>query len=133
MDAATRTLVRSRAHGRSEYCRLKEDDDVYTFHVEHIIPKKHGGDSGLENLALSCHQCNLHKGPNLAGLDPDSGQIIPLFHPRQQNWQEHFRYQGPRIEGITIIGKTTAFVLNMNDKDRVEARRIYGYGDGPLG
>ncbi len=133
MDASTRTFVRNRAHGRYEYCRLKEEDDVYTFHVEHIIPKKHGGDSIFENLALACHQCNLHKGPNLAGVDPDSGQIIPLFHPRQQNWQEHFRYQGPRIEGITIIGKTTAFVLNMNDKDRVEARRIYGYGDGSLG
>ncbi len=127
MDDTTRSLVHSRADGLCEYCHLREEDDAYSFHVEHVIPKKHRGPSGLDNLALACHQCNLHKGSNLSGLEPDTGKLTPLFHPRQQEWHDHFRYKGPRIEGLTEIGKTTVFVLNMNDEDRVETRSILGY------
>jgi hypothetical protein len=29
-----------------------------------------GGSDDPDNLALACHHCNLHKGPNLAGVDP---------------------------------------------------------------
>ena len=41
MNAATRRLVRERAEFRCEYCRIHEDDEPYSFHLEHIIPKKH--------------------------------------------------------------------------------------------
>ena len=27
-------------------------------------------------------RCNLHKGPNLSGVDPDTGQVVRLFDPR---------------------------------------------------
>lgn len=133
MDDTTRSQVRRRANQRCEYCLLQAEDDPLPLHIEHIIPKKHRGTSDLGNLALACHQCNLHKGPNLSGLDPDTGKLTPLFHPRQQNWEEHFRYRGPRIKGLTAVGRTTVFVLNMNDDDRVAARRLFGYGDVLLG
>ena len=58
MDDAIRSLVRSRANGRCEYCLLHENEDGFVFHVEHIIPKKHRGDSELENLTFACNQCN---------------------------------------------------------------------------
>jgi len=134
MDDATRSQVRSRANERCEYCQLKSEDDPLPFHIEHIIPKKHRGSSELANLALACHQCNLHKGPNLSGLDPDTGKLIQLFNPREQKWLEHFRYtQGARITGLTDVGKTTIFVLDMNEESRVKLRLECGYYDGPLG
>jgi len=58
MDEALRSLVRSRANRNCEYCQLHEDEDNYVFHVEHIIPRKHRGESTPENLALACNQCN---------------------------------------------------------------------------
>jgi 5-methylcytosine-specific restriction endonuclease McrA len=85
MDAATRELVRARAGRRCEYCGIHEDEDlVLPFHVEHIRPRKHGGDDDLANLAFACNFCNLHNGPNLSGIDPDSESIVTLFHSRQQ-------------------------------------------------
>ena len=93
MDEATRILVRKRAGYRCEYCRLHEDDDAYTFHVEHIIARKHGGLDDESNLALACQQCNLHKGSNLSGVDPRSGEIVELFHPRQKFGPRIFRFE----------------------------------------
>lgn len=67
MDAATRRLVQARAGLRCEYCRIIEGDEPYAFHLEHIVPKKHGGDDDPSNLAWSCQSCNLGKSSNLAG------------------------------------------------------------------
>lgn len=128
MDAATRSFVYDRAKGSCEYCLLKEEDDAYSLHIEHIVARKHGGTSSSDNLALACQQCNLHKGANLSGLDPDTGTLTRLFHPREEIWQQHFAFQGSRIVGLTPIGRTTVFVLRMNDTDRVETRRLLGYG-----
>lgn len=66
--------------------------------------------------------CNLHKGPNIAGLDPLTGQLTPLFNPRTHRWEEHFRYEGPRLIGLTPEGRTTVAVLAANRRDRVELR-----------
>jgi len=129
MDNVTRSQVRYRANECCEYCLLKAADDPLPLHIEHIIPKKHRGTSELDNLALACHQCNLHKGSNLSGLDPNTGKLVRLFNPRVQMWQDHFRYKGARLEGTTLIGETTVFVLNMNEESRVRLRLECGYGD----
>jgi len=82
MDTTIRDLVRRRAGGRCEYCRLKQVHLPFsTFHIEHIIPRKHGGNDDPSNLALACDRCNAHKGSNLTGIDPDTGALIPLFNP----------------------------------------------------
>jgi 5-methylcytosine-specific restriction endonuclease McrA len=60
MDEVTRAAVASRANYSCKYCRLREEDDVYTFHVEHIVALKHGGSDEFDNLALACQHCNLH-------------------------------------------------------------------------
>ena len=79
MDSSTRRLVRARAGNRCEYCQIHEDDEPYAFHLEHIVPRKHGGDDAPSNLAWSCHDCNLGKGANLAGRV--QGRIVALFNP----------------------------------------------------
>lgn len=123
MDAATQTLVRQRAGLRCEYCRFHQNDEpFFTFHIEHIIAKQHGGSDDPDNLTLSCHHCNLFKGPNLSGIDPESNEVVRLFHPRLQNWNRHFRWDGPRLVGKTKAGRATVRVLNFNDSDRVTLR-----------
>lgn len=123
MSAATRRIVVGRAADRYEYCRIHQDrDPFYRFHVEHIIPKQHGGADDETNLALACHHCNLHKGPNLTGIDPQTHAITPLFHPRQQKWEDHFELGGPAIQGRTAVGRTTVVVLAINSPIRLELR-----------
>lgn len=112
-----------RARCRCEYCRLHCDHQPSTpFHVEHIIARQHGGDSALGNLGLACHRCNLRKGTNLTGLDPETGELTRLFHPRQDDWIAHFAFQRGYIVGLTVIGRTTAALLRMNTPDRIELR-----------
>jgi 5-methylcytosine-specific restriction endonuclease McrA len=57
--------VRLRAKGRCEYCLAPEDVAGYTFHIEHIKPRKEGGRDQLSNYALACGLCNLRKGASL--------------------------------------------------------------------
>jgi hypothetical protein len=122
MNAALRRRVRVRAAGRCEYCRIHENDEPYTFHVEHIMSRKHGGASSLSNLAWSCHSCNLSKGANVAGLV--KGQLVALFHPRRQDWTRHFHWNGPLRVAKTKCGRATIQVLNINDDARIELRAI---------
>ena len=126
MDAATREFVRRRADNRCEYCLLRQEHSELTHHVEHIIAKQHGGSEDADNLALACHRCNLRKGPNLTGIDPRTGEVAPLFHPRRDRWAEHFLLRGVHIEGITPIGRGTVQVLAMNDARRLELRAELG-------
>jgi hypothetical protein len=122
VDAATHALVRERANDRCEYCLLPQKYCDLTHHIEHIVSKQHGGSDVDENLALACHRCNLRKGPNLTGIDPVSGELVRLFHPRHDRWEEHFFVDGFRIEGGTPIGRATVRVLAMNDTRRLELR-----------
>jgi hypothetical protein len=122
MDAATRALVRQRAGNRCEYCLLRQEQSGLAHHVEHIRAKQHGGPDDPDNLALACNRCNAHKGPNLTGIDPASGELVPLFHPRRDIWADHFEFQGARIVGRTPSGRATVYVLAMNDERRLERR-----------
>lgn len=72
MDTSVRRLVRDRARRRCEYCGLAEVHVYIPHHIDHIRPKQHGGDASLANLALACQGCNLKKGINLAGIDPEN-------------------------------------------------------------
>ena len=122
MDARLRQSVRQRAAGRCEYCGLRQEQELLTFHVEHITPRQHRGKDTAENLALACHHCNLHKGTNLSGLDPQTGELTRLFHPRLDDSGEHFSRRGGEIIGLTAIGRTTASLLKMNEDGRLQLR-----------
>lgn len=122
MDAATRQLVRQRAGNRCEYCLLRQEQSGLSHHVEHIVAKQHGGPDDPDNLALACNRCNAHKGPNLTGIDPATGYVVSLFHPRREVWSDHLEFQGARIVGLTPTGQATVHVLAMNDERRVERR-----------
>ena len=85
MQSALRSLVRRRAGEVCEYCQLPQTASRFVrFHVEHIIARQHGGATEPDNLALACGLCNFHKGPNIAALDPESGQLCPCFIPARR-------------------------------------------------
>ena len=123
MDAATRFAVRERALDRCEYCqRAQVDSPLAALQVEHVVPRKHGGNDNLKNLALACPKCNLHKGSNLTGIDPSTNRVTRLFDPRHDRWTKHFAWDGIKIVGRTPIGRTTVRVLDMNSRARLRVR-----------
>lgn len=123
MDDSLRDQIWQRASGICEYCRMPQQFGDLAFEIEHIIARKHGGPTTLENLALACFPCNAYKGPNIAGLDPKTGSLIRLFHPRQDHWTEHFAWHGPLLAGKTPEGRTTIEVPRINLRPRVAFRQ----------
>jgi hypothetical protein len=120
-----RELVRQRAADHCEYCRISQHaSDFYRLQVEHVVARQHGGPTHESNLALACQHCNLHKGPNAAGFDPDTGALCPLFNPRAQRWDDHFARAGLLILGRTPVGRTTVRVLAMNSQDQLDVRVV---------
>ena len=121
MTEALRQFVRERAGHRCEYCHLHQDDSpLAALHIEHVRPRKPGGTDDDGNLALACIDCNLRKGPNLTGIDPQTGAVTVLFHPRQDSWEAHFEWTGLRLIGRTAIGRATVQVLELNSDDRMD-------------
>ena len=90
--------------------------------VDHVVASQHEGGDDASNLALACVHCNLHKGPNIAGRDPQTGELTRLFHPRRDRWKQHFAWQEASLIGLTPVGRTTVHVLAMNDPLLVAAR-----------
>jgi hypothetical protein len=132
MDAALKRLIRERAGDRCEYCRLTQvQSPLFSLQIDHIRPRKHHGGDDIENLALACIDCNLHKGPNLSGIDAESGAMTELFHPRLHAWSEHFEMDGPLIIGRTAIGRVTVDVLNMNSLEQITLRLLATKTDSP--
>lgn len=124
MNRATREAVRTRAGDRCEYCRLPQRLTPFaSFHVEHIFAQQHKDDDDLANLAWSCHRCNLNKGPNLSGIDGESGRVVRLFDPRRQRWNRHFGWRGSILVGLTQTGRATIAVLKINHPERVKLRQ----------
>ena len=123
ISATLRTLIRQRAAFRCEYCLRGESDSTFPHQPDHIIAEKHGGATDADNLALACAVCNSLKGSDIASIDQESGNIVPLFHPRHEQWSEHFRVDDGRIVPLTSTGRVTECLLQFNRDDLVELRR----------
>jgi hypothetical protein len=124
MGPRQREQIRRRARQCCEYCGLPDLYSRFPAQVDHVIATKHGGGDGIDNLAWSCFQCNVFKGSSIAGIDAESNELTPLFHPRRDDWSVHFRWNGPQLDGLTPIGRTTVAVLRINASVRVEHRRM---------
>lgn len=124
VPAELRRFVRQRAHECCEYCLIPESVSFAVHEVDHIIAEKHGGQTNADNTALSCIMCNKRKGSDLTSIDPVSGAIVPLFHPRKDRWSDHFQLVEGHIEPLTAIGRATVRLLQLNHPDRVEEREV---------
>ena len=126
--------VRATAKGCCEYCLSQEKFATQRFSIEHIQPLSKGGQTALNNLALSCQGCNNYKYNKTEGEDSVSDRIISLYHPRQKHWQEHFNWNQDYtlIIGLTPTGRATVKVLRLNRENLVNLRRIlYAAGEHP--
>jgi hypothetical protein len=127
---AIKKTVAERSGFKCEYCRIPESFAHYSFHIEHIIAIQHGGLTKIENLAYACSICNWKKGPNLGTILEENGPIIRLFHPRTDNWFEHFSVSEGLLVPKTDTGKATIKLLDLNNPDSIIERRemaILGY------
>jgi len=121
----TKTAVEVRAAFCCEYCKASGLHTPATFHIEHIFPVVEGGSDAIENLAYSCGDCNAKKYTKTTVTDPETGINIPLFHPRKDEWNEHFKWgnEGLYLIGITLKGKLTVQTLDMNREKLLNYRR----------
>ena len=134
VTAEQRRLVIARSKGCCEYCYSQVEFATQSFAIEHITPRHKGGETTLENLALSCQGCNNHKFTKVEALDPVTEQVVPLFHPRQQSWQQHFAWNEDytMIIGLTPTGRATVNELQMNRSGLVNLRRaLFASGNHP--
>ena len=134
IPAELRRLVVERARSCCEYCRYPGRYAPQTLPVDHIIPREAGGQTVAENLAQSCQGCNGHKAAKTSAADPVTGLLVPLYHPRQQRWDEHFAWSEDslRITGLTPVGRATVEALQLNREGLINMRRVlYAVGEHP--
>jgi len=119
-----RAEVERRAKGICEYCRIAIEDTYFGGEIDHIISRKHRGQTELENLALACQPCNRSKGSDLGSIPETSNTLIRFFNPRTDKWSEHFHVNSAaEIEPLTEIGEVTAFIFSFNEPERIAERR----------
>jgi hypothetical protein len=59
---------------------------------------------------------------------------VPLYHPRQQHWHDHFAWNNDftLIIGLTPTGRATIQALHLNRSELVNLRRVlYAMGEHP--
>ena len=124
VPAALRRAVHERAGGACEYCLVPEALAFAAHEVDHVVAQKHGGATEEGNLALSCALCNKHKGSDLASIDPETGHLTALYHPRREHWSAHFRVEEAWLIPLTSTARVTIRLLQMNHPDRIAERAL---------
>jgi len=117
VTASTRRAVRERANLHCEYCHADERWQFVRFTLDHVLPQSAGGSDDADNLALACRNCNERRGNRLEGREPGTGEVVPIFNPRQDLWSAHFTWDAERIRivGLTPTGRATVGMLDLND------------------
>ncbi len=124
VPAQLRRQVIERAQERCEYCHMPDRLSFYSPEIDHIVARKHGGVTVLDNLALACWRCNHNKGSDLSSFDPLSGELTRLFTPRTDVWEDHFRIEGSHLVSDTPSGRTTISLLRLNESERLTERTL---------
>jgi 5-methylcytosine-specific restriction endonuclease McrA len=122
-----RQQVIQTANYRCEYCRTSSKLTGTPLVMEHILPRSLGGSDERDNLAAACYRCNEFKGAKTAALDPETGQVVPLFNPRIDLWQAHFAWGngGTHLIGMTPTGRASVVALRLNNDNIVAARALW--------
>ena len=120
-----RRLIAERDKSRCAYCLTTEENCGLRMHVDHIVPEAAGGLTRPDNLCLACFSCNVYKGSQQTGVDPLTGETVPLFHPLRQRWRDHFSWDESKTQiiGLTPCGRATVVALQVNNPTVVRARR----------
>jgi hypothetical protein len=127
ISAKLQNKIRRQARFRCGYCLCSETLLGMPMEIEHLISLAAGGTDDEENLWLACRRCNGFKGILKQAIDPLSKQLVSLFNPRVQNWQEHFQWSedGTQILGLTKCGRATIEALKLNNPEIIVTRRLW--------
>jgi HNH endonuclease len=119
-----KTQIEATDKRRCCYCLTSEANSGIPMTFDHILPRSKGGATGFENLCLACRTCNEFKSDLTEAVDPLTGEMVPLFNPRTQQWSDHFTWSqdSTRVEGLTATGRATITALRMNNLIVVVAR-----------
>ena len=122
-----RRNVTERANHQCEYCQTQSRLVAQPLPVDHIFPVSLGGQTELDNLCLACSPCNSHKTDKVEAIDPVTKQVVPLYNPRTDRWDDHFVWSedGTEIVGQTATGRATVETLKMNRPHAVVSRTIW--------
>lgn len=132
IPAELRRQVIQRANGCCEYCLMSQVYSFLDFEIDHIRAEKHRGSTTPDNLCYSCFDCNRHKGSDLASYDPLTDDLTRLYHPRNDDWDVHFRLNGVMIVPLTAIGRVTVFLLQLNSHEQqVRRSELLDIGEYP--
>jgi hypothetical protein len=129
-----RRLIIERARNRCEYCQYPGLYSSQAFSIDHIVPRRDGGATREDNLALSCQGCNSHKAARTSAIDPVTRSIVSLFDPRSELWRDHFVWSEDFliVIGLTACGRATIDALQLNREGLLNMRRVlYGVGEHP--
>lgn len=66
----------------------------------------------------------MFKADRTSAQDPETSAQANLFHPVQQVWQEHFKFEGTIIKGLTPTGRATVAALDLNSARRRRIRSV---------
>ena len=112
---------------RCGYCLSQEAVTGQLMETDHLFPRSLGGLTIEENLWLACSSCNDHKKNRVRAEDPKTGQLVRMFNPRYEAWEEHFEWVdgGIRVRGRTPTGRATVEALHLNRPPVVKARRAW--------
>jgi 5-methylcytosine-specific restriction endonuclease McrA len=120
-----RKAAASRANFCCEYCRIPNIDSYYGFQVDHIVSRKHGGKTTINNLAYACPDYNRYKGTDLGTFLENPLILVRFFNPRLDNWNEHFDTNNSGlIISKTEIGTATIKIFAINHPDRIIERQL---------
>jgi len=124
---ALRLSVAERGGYRCSYCQTAQEVTGAEFTIDHIVPESLGGRTTEDNLCLACWLCNVTKNDRIAGIDPESGVMVPLYNPYTQRWAAHFRWveDGLVIVGLTPTGRATVNAIKLNRPSLVISRRLW--------
>ena len=124
LSSILRRQVAEDGRFRCSYCQSQEDIAGMRFTIDHIIPKSLGGTDEMDNLCLACWDCNLAKHNHISAVDPESGELVHLFHPHQHRWVDHFEWSEDQSEiiGLTATGRATINQLHLNREWLVQSR-----------
>jgi hypothetical protein len=131
MDAATRELVRRRADNDCEYCLLCQEHSAVPHQSSISSQRSMAGPTTRPTWRLRVTVTISARAPTFRGIDPLTGELVALFHPRRDRRADHFTIRVPRIEGVTPCGRATVRVLAMNDVRRLELRSELSVGGRP--
>lgn len=85
LSVALRTQLEDADDGQCVYCQTTVDNTGQALTIDHIVPVAGGGDTVFANLCRACRHCNEAKQDQTQAIDPVTGELVPLYHPRQQS------------------------------------------------